>query len=105
MRINKRSSPAFTTQQFVDRHTRLTAFDIPQCLIYSADGVVQNRAIAPVRRVIHRLPATLDCIIWPAEQEWPQIPVHRLHNQIGALSESGTAVAVEPILISQNFDD
>src|SRR2546423_758538 len=103
MGVNERPPPAFATEQFVYRHTRLSPFDIPECLVNSANGVVQNRAIAPVRRVIHRLPEILDCIGGPSYQEWSEIPVHGLDNEIGALGESGTAIAVEPILVRQNL--
>src|SRR5947209_14032122 len=105
MRINERSSPAFPAQQFVDRHTCLAAFDIPECLIYSADGIVQNRAVAPVRRVVHRFPEVFDRIRRSAKHERLEIAVYGINNEVRALGERGATVTIEPILVGENFDN
>src|SRR6202035_4839025 len=52
--------PAFTAGKLIHRHTSLPALDIPQCLIHTAQRIVQHRAVLPVRTVVTGLPDIFD---------------------------------------------
>src|SRR5262249_38123723 len=95
---------ALASQQLVDGETGLAAFDVPQRLVDTTDGVVQDRTVAPVGRVVAGLPGVVDAVRGFACQEGLQIFFDRGHHQVGALSEGGAAIAVEAGLIGGDFD-
>src|SRR4029077_21135153 len=69
MTVDLRRFAALAANQLINRHTRLTPLDIPQGLVDSVDGVVQNRTVFPVRTVITGLPDVLYAIRGFSEQE------------------------------------
>src|SRR5581483_28366 len=97
--------PAFAAQKFIDGHTRLTALDIPQRLIDAADGVIQNWAVAPVRRVVHGLPQIFNRICGAANQKWFEVEIDSVDNQVSALRKCRAAVTVQAVLIGSDLDD
>ena len=94
---------AFPAQQLVHRQPALAALDIPQSLVHAADGVVQHRAVAPVRRVVHGLPKIVDTVSRAADEERLQIFFDGGDHQIGALRERAAAIAVQASLIGENL--
>jgi hypothetical protein len=102
--VNHSRTTALAAQQLVDRHAGLASFDVPKRLIDTADGIIEDRTIAPVRGVVHGLPQVFNAIGWFAQEEGLQIAIDCLDNQLGALCECRAAVSVETILIGQNFD-
>ena len=96
---------ALAAGQLIDRHAGLAAFDVPQRLIDAADGVVQDRAVFPVRAVVAGLPDVLDAVGGLAEEERLQISLDGGLDQVGALGEGGAAVAVEAVLVGGDLDD
>src|ERR1051326_1459237 len=48
MRISIRGLTALSADQLIHRHSSLTAFDVPKCLIDAADCVIQDRTVLPI---------------------------------------------------------
>jgi len=99
------SLAAFAADEIVDRHVGHAAFDIPEGLIDAADGVVEHRAVFPVRAVVAGLPDVFDLIDGVVFEEGLQVAIDGGLDEVGALGEGGTAVAVEAVLIGGDFDD
>jgi hypothetical protein len=94
---------ALAAEQLIHGHPRHPSLDVPQRLVHPADGVVQNRPVAPVRGVVHRLPQVVDAVSGLARQKRPQVPLHRRRHQLGALRVCGAAVPVEPVLVRDHL--
>src|SRR5262245_20457728 len=105
MAISIGGFPAFASEQLVNGHPRLPSLDVPKRLVDAANGVVQHRAIAPVRAVVARLPDIVDAIGGLAHEEGLEVSVNRGIDQIGALRKGAAAVAIEAILIGRDLDD
>ena len=73
MGIYRRGLTRLAADQVVDGHAQRFTLDIPQCLVNSAQSVVQNRPAAPVRRNIRRLPDIFDIGRVFADQERAQV--------------------------------
>ena len=95
---------AFPADQIVDRHVGHAAFDVPERLVHAADGVVQNGAVFPVRAVVAHLPGVFDLVDRMVQQERLEVAFDGGLDQVRALGEGGAAIAVEAVLIGQNFD-
>jgi endonuclease/exonuclease/phosphatase (EEP) superfamily protein YafD len=104
MRVRIDGLPAFTAGELIHRHTRLPALDVPQCLIHTAESIVQHRAVLPVRTVVARLPDILDPVCRLTHKKRLQILFHRRLDQVSALGERGATVAVKSILIGGDFN-
>jgi hypothetical protein len=90
---------ALAAGQLVDGDAGLAALDVPQRLVDAADGIVQYRAVFPVRAVVAGLPDVFDAIGGFADEERLEISLHCGLHQVGALREGGTAVAVKAVLV------
>src|SRR5262249_47559526 len=69
MRVEIYRKPALTPEQLVDGHNGALALDVPKRLVHAAEGVVQDRPVAPVRADVTALPDVLDVVGIPADQE------------------------------------
>jgi hypothetical protein len=83
--VDLRGLAAFAAQHVVDRHTGLTALDVPQRLIHAADGINQHWSVAPVGTVVHGLPEVSIRSAGFADHTWLEVLLHREIEQLGAL--------------------
>src|SRR5579859_3074337 len=97
--------PALSTGKLIHRHACLAAFDVPKRLIDPAEGVVQYRAIFPIRAVIAGLPDVLDPVRRLVQKERLQILFDRGLDEISTLRKSSATVAVEPVLVGSDLHD
>src|SRR5262245_19553891 len=105
MAVTVNGFAAFTPQQLIDRHARLSSLDVPERLIDATDGVVQYRTVLPVRAEVRRLPDVFDAVRGFPEQKGFQVPVDGRLDEIGALRERRAAVPVEAGLIGRDLHD
>ena len=96
---------AFAAQQLVNRQAALASLDIPQGLVDTADGVVEYGAVAPVGGIVHCLPEIVDAVGGPADEKRLEVLFDGRDDQIGALGKRAAAVAIEPVLVGEDFDD
>src|SRR5262249_30193411 len=68
---------AFSTQQLVNRYTGSFAFNVPKRLVQSAQCVIQNRPVTPIRTGVGGLPQVLNVIHIAPATERIQILVYR----------------------------
>ena len=78
---------ALAASQLVDGHAGLAALDVPQSLVDAADGIVQYRAVFPVRAVVAGLPDVFDAIGGFADEERLEVSLDCGLHQVGALRE------------------
>src|SRR6185369_5758037 len=95
---------AFAARKLVDGHAGLTALNVPQRLIHTADRIIQNRAVFPVGAVVTGLPDVLNPVRRLTDQERLEVPFHRGLDQVGALRESGATIPVKAILVGRDLD-
>src|SRR5581483_1953268 len=96
---------ALPAEQLVHRHPGALAEDVPQGHVHAADGVAEDRPVAPVRADEARLPHVLDAERVLAEEERPEVLVDGGLDGADALGEGGAAEAVEPRLAGLDLDD
>lgn len=60
----------YSARSLVDGHAGAFALDVPQSLIDTRDGIVENRAVAPVAVDRGHLPDSFDAVHIGADQEW-----------------------------------
>src|ERR1700761_1099726 len=89
----------FASCKLVYRHSRLSPFDVPQCLVDAAQRIVEHWSIFPVRAVITALPDVLDPVCCLTQKKWLQIPFDCRLYQVGSLSECCAAISIQAILI------
>src|SRR5208282_1210712 len=99
------TEPTFAPQELIDRHARSLALAVPEGHVYAAHGVKQNRAVAPVRADVGRLPDVLDLVDIAADQERLEVLVDRDLHRERALGECGTAQSIEARFRSHDLDD
>ena len=97
--------PAFPTQQLIDGHSRTFPLDVPECLIDSRDGVVEDRAVAPVAVDRGHLPRFLDPVDIPTDQEGFEMLLDSSVDSIEPLCKCGASQAVKPVVRCDNLDD
>src|SRR5215470_7765622 len=68
---------ALAPKQLVHGHARAFAFDVPESLIQTAQGVIQNWPVSPVRARVSHLPQVLDIVRLSAATEGVKILFHR----------------------------
>jgi hypothetical protein len=95
----------FAACELIDGHAGLAALNVPERLIDTADGIVEDRSVLPVGAVVAGLPDVLDTVCGLTEQEWLEVSFDGRLDEIGALGEGGAAVAVEAVLIGGDLDD
>src|SRR5579883_1838746 len=87
MGIAWHGEPAFTAQQFVDRHSRTFAFDVPERLVKPAQGIVQDWAVAPIGAGVSGLPQIFDVVGIASPAKGIQILVDRSFDRQRPLVE------------------
>src|SRR5690606_17737993 len=95
--------PALSSQQLVYRYTQQLAFDIPQCLIQTAQRVIQHRSVAPVRTYIGGLPDIFDVVYVFAAAKIIQVFVDGRNHRVGAPAASGAAHTIRTRLVGLDF--
>src|SRR5262249_52744261 len=85
---------ALAAPELVDRQPRPLAGDVPQGHVRPADGVAQDRAVAPVGADEGRLPDVLDLQRVLADEERLEVLLDRRLYHAGPLGEGRTAQAV-----------
>src|ERR1035438_8101409 len=97
--------PLFSSGQLVDGHAGLAAFDVPQSLVHAADGVIQDRTVAPVGAVVHGLPKVVDAIRRFADEKRAEVFFDGGIYQFRALREGAAPITVKAVLIGDDLDD
>ena len=66
MAVNRHTFPGFSAKQAVKRHAGQLSLDVPQGLIHSRYGIIEDWAIAPIGASHHGLPDILYIMYAPA---------------------------------------
>lgn len=74
-------------------------------MVDAAEGIIEHRAVLPVRAVVAGLPDIFDPVRVFSQQEGLEISFDSGLHQIGTLGKRATAIAIQTILIGRNFDD
>jgi hypothetical protein len=96
---------ALAPEELMYRHPCPLAFYIPQRHVRAGQGVVQDRAAAPVRTHVGRLVDILDIVRVAADEERLQILLDGRDDGQRALGERGASEAVELGLVGLDLDD
>lgn len=88
MNVNGRRFPGFAAQELVDGHAGAFALDVPQSLIDTRDGIVENRAVASVAVDRGHLPDSFDAVHIGADREWFEMPFNRRLHGMNSLLNS-----------------
>lgn len=82
-------------EQLINGHSGAFAFDVPERLIESAEGVVENGTVAPVRAGVGGLPDVLDVVGVAPAAERVEVFLNGGFHRERALVERGAAQAVQ----------
>ena len=105
MAIDRRPLAALAAQELVNRHPRPLAFDIPERLINTGDGIIEHRPIAPIAIDHRHLPDLLNPIDIATNEEGLEMALDRGVHRIKTLGKSRATDPVEPIVRSDDFND
>src|SRR5262245_55646429 len=105
MAIDRHADATFTTEQLVQRHTSTLAFDVPERCIDSTQRVHEDRAVAPVRALIHRLPKVFDIVRVFARQERSEVLFDCSSNGAYSLGKRCAAESVKARFARLDLDD
>ncbi len=96
---------ALSTEQLVQGHVGEFALDIPQRHVDARNGIVLDRAIAPIGVLMHELPEFLDGLGIAADEQRTQVFLDKaLHHEM-AVREGGTTETIEARLVGFDLDD
>jgi hypothetical protein len=104
MRVAVHRKAAFPAEQLVNGHSGPFAFDIPKRLIQSAQRVIQDRPVSPVRTGVRRLPKVVDVVRVAAAAEGIQILVNGGFYRQRALVEGCAAQPIQAGLARLDLD-
>ena len=99
------SEPAFTAKELIDGHVCTFTFNVPECLIEAAQGVIEDRAVAPIGACIGVLPHVFYVVNVSAFGEGIEVFINGDGCRQRALIEGGASEAVKARLGSFDFDD
>ena len=97
-------SAALASQQLVDGQAGPFPQDVPQSRVDPAEGVVQDRSVAPVGTEEGGLPDVLDIPGTLAHQKLLQIDIHGCLHGANPLGEGGAAQAVQLGFAGRDLD-
>src|SRR5262245_57699031 len=103
MNVHLQAVARLAAQQLPDRLPERLAKDVPQGDLDSADRGVQDRAAAPARPTVHRLPVHLDVAGVAADQ----VPLVLLYcrSDRGLLAGNGALAQTGDALIGIDLDE
>ena len=93
--VDRCGVPRLPAPQVVHGHSGQLALDVPQRLVDAAERVVEDGAVAPVRRDVAGLPDVLDVAGVPTDHEGSEVVVDGGQHGCGALGEGRAAHAVQ----------
>src|SRR5437764_13211166 len=91
-------------EQSVNRHGRPLAFDVPERLVQSTQGIIQHGAVSPIRTGVSSLPKILDVIGVSSATERVEILVDSRFDREGQVVQRSATQAIETGLTGVKSD-